>query len=305
MSFDTIAVIGCGQMGIGIAEAIASAGFRVKAIKATGGDLERVSKELSSSLEERVEQGELDATEAELILGRIEVTAEFSSVADCDLVIEAAIEDLALKIDLLRDLEDHMSAGAILASSTSSLPLEQLAEALRRPEQFLALHFLTPARAMKLVEVGYTERTAPGVFYAAESFCRAIGKEPVEVKASPGFIVNRLMVPVLLHAIETLESGIAGPEAIDAAMMLGCGHPMGPLALADLVGLDVLAAMAANLQTELRDSRYRLPSLLRRLVVARHFGRKTGAGVYDYSGETPTVNPAIHLRPIMLADAAE
>lgn len=305
MRFDTVAVIGCGQMGIGIAEAIATAGFQVRAVKATGGDLARVGAKLEASLARRVARGSLDAAEARLILRRVEVTADLARVSDCDLVIESAIEDAELKVDLLRDLERHMSGGAILASNTSSLPLADLAESLARPAQFLALHFFNPAQVMKLVEVGYTERTAPGVLFAAESFCRAIGKEPVEVKASPGYVVNRLIVPVLLHAIETLESGIAGPEAIDAAMELGCGHPMGPLALADLIGLDVLAAMAANLQTELRDSRYRLPSLLRRLVVARQFGRKTGAGIYDYSGDAPAVNPAIHLRPIVLAEAAE
>ena len=156
---------------------------------------------------------------------------------------------------------------------------------------------------MKLVELGITDRTAPNVIASSREFCESIGKTPVEVSASPGYVVNRLLVPYLLHAISTLELGIADADAIDAAMKLGCNHPIGPLALADLIGLDVVAAMANTLLSELNDSRYEAPPLLRKLLSEKQLGRKTGIGLYDYSGDTPQMNPAI--RSTLVADAAE
>ncbi len=302
MSIETVGVVGCGQMGLGIVEVVASAGYAVTALKATGGDLAQVEAKVARSLGRRVQRGQLAAEEAEAILGRVTFTAEITDLADCDLVIESALEEMGAKTKLLRELEGVMSAGAILASNTSSLPLLELADAVRRPEQLIALHFFNPAPVMRLVELGLTDRTAPGVLVAASSFCHSIGKTPVEVSASPGYVVNRLLVPYLLHAIETFEEGIADAPAVDTAMMLGCNHPIGPLALADLIGLDVVMAMATTLQRELADSRYRVPSLLRRLVADRQLGRKSGVGIYDYRGKEPVTNPA--LRPVV-ADAAE
>jgi len=305
-SIETVGVVGCGQMGRGIVECCASNGLLVKAIKATGGDLEKVRAKFAKSLDRRVAKGKIDQAERDAILGRIEVTSDVDVVVDCDLVIESALEDFDTKVALLTDLESKMTSGAILASNTSSLPLLELSEHVRRPEQFLALHFFNPAQVMKLVELGLTEKTAPGVVEAARSFCEAIGKTAVEVSASPGYVVNRLLVPYLLHAIETLETGIASPDAIDTAMKLGCGHPMGPLSLADLIGLDVVAAMATTLQGKLNDSRYRVPSLLRKLVAAEQLGRKSGVGIFDYEDpKNPRINPAIRFEPITVADAAE
>ena len=307
MSVDTIAVVGCGQMGRGIALAAATKGFKVHSIKSRGGDLEPTKQRFDAALERRVKKGKLSAEEKEAILGRIQLSGDLGDVAGCGIVIESALEDFKVKAKLLGELEERMSPGAVLASNTSSLPLLRLAESVQRPEQLLALHFFNPAEVMKLVELGVTEHTAPGAIGSCEAFCRAIGKTPVEVCASPGYVVNRLLVPYLLHAIETLESGIASAEAIDTAMKLGCGHPMGPLSLADLIGLDVVAAMATTLKTELRDDRYRVPSLLRRLVNKQAFGRKSKLGIFDYRGPEPKLNPdlqALHV-PRRLMDAAE
>ncbi len=297
MSIESVAVVGCGLMGCGFAEAMATAGVPVKAIKATGGDLERARSRVRRSVDRRVDKGKLTVEERDAILGRITFTDDISAVSDCGLVLESGIEDLPSKIRLLGEIESHMTNGAILATNTSSLLLAKLKERLRRPEQFLGLHFFNPVPAMRLVELAPTEETAPGVVDAARNLCHAVGKTPIEIAASPGYVVNRLLVPYLLQAIETVESGVAGPQEIDEAMKLGAGHPMGPLALADLIGLDVVLAMARTLQGELHDNRYRAPSLLRRLVVAGHLGRKASLGIYDYRGERPVVNPAVHLAP--------
>jgi 3-hydroxybutyryl-CoA dehydrogenase len=305
MGFEKIGVVGCGLMGSGIVETCAAKGYSVVAVKATGGDPQKARARVAKSLDRRVTKGKLSDEERDAILGRIEFTTELSELADCDLVIESAVEDLPAKTKLLREIESQLTNGCILASNTSSLPLDALADRLARPEQFLALHFFNPVPAMKLVELAATERTAPGCIAAARSFVTDLGKTPVEVTATPGYVVNRLLVPYLLHAIETLESGVATPQAIDEAMKLGCGHPMGPLALSDLIGLDVVFAMARALHEELRDQRYRPPSLLRRLVLAGHLGTKAGRGVYDYRGGTVTVNPAIDLGKNMVAAAAD
>lgn len=303
MSIETVGVVGCGQMGRGIVQACATAGFQVKAIKATGGDLTKVQAKFDKSIGRQLQKGRIDQATHDQILARIELTSDLACIADCDLVIESALEDMETKVALLRDLESRMTNGAVLASNTSSLPLNDLAAKLNRPAQFLALHFFNPAHVMKLVELGVTEQTAPGALETCRAFCVAIGKTPVQVSASPGYVVNRLLVPYMLHAIETLESGIAGPGAIDTAMQLGCNHPLGPLALADLIGLDVVMAMATTLSRELQDTRYRIPSTLRALVSSQQLGCKTGVGIYDYAGEQPVLNPALRFTPV--ADAAE
>ena len=291
MSIESVAIIGTGQMGLGIAEACATAGLKVVAINATGGDLSRAQATLEKSVARRLSKGKISQAEHDAILGRCTLSVELADVAGADLVIESALEDLSVKGALLPKLEGFMSEGAILASNTSSLPLLELTTKVARPAQFLALHFFNPAQVMKLVEIGVTPQTAPGVVAAAQAFCTRIGKTGVEVSASPGYIVNRLLVPYMLHAIETLEEGIAGPLEIDTAMKLGAGHPMGPLALADLIGLDVVTAMATTMAVELEDSRFRIPTLLAQLVGAGNLGRKSKMGFFDYSGAEPAPNP--------------
>jgi 3-hydroxybutyryl-CoA dehydrogenase len=294
MAVEKIAVIGCGQMGLGIAESAASQGVSVVAVKLTEGDLEAPRRRIQKGLDRRVEKGKLSAEARDATMASIRFTADLADIADADIVIESCVEELALKCEVLAKVETYMRPDAILASNTSSLRLRDLARVLARPQQFLALHFFNPVPAMKLVEVSGTPDTDSAVCEAASAFCLQIDKTPVLIQDLPGYVVNRLLVPYMLHAIETLELGVASAESIDTAMKLGCGHPMGPLALADLIGLDVVIAMAKTMHSELRDSRYKQPALLRRLVLAGHLGRKSGRGIYDYSNaEKPVVNPAV------------
>jgi len=296
MAIGKIAVIGCGQMGLGIAESAATHGIQVIAVKLTAGDLDRARARIAKGLDRRVGRGKLAASERDAILGRIHFTSDLEALRDVELVIESCVEDAAVKSETLTTLERYIAPTTVLASNTSSLRLAELARGLTHPERFLALHFFNPVSAMKLVEVAGTSETDSDVRQRATDFCTQIGKTPVQIQDTPGYVVNRLLVPYILHAIETLEQGIATADSIDVAMKLGCGHPMGPLALADLIGLDVVVAMAKTMHTELRDSRYRAPSLLRRLVLAGHLGRKTSRGIYDYTNaENPMVNAAIDL----------
>jgi 3-hydroxybutyryl-CoA dehydrogenase len=294
MAIQKIAVIGCGQMGLGIVESAASAGVEVVAVKLTAGDIEAPRRTLRKGLDRRVERGKLSAETRDAIMARVHFSQDLADVADAELIIESCVEDLALKGDVLAKVEEQMAEGAVLTTNTSSLRLQELAGYLKRPERFLGLHFFNPVPAMKLVEVSPIPATEADVAQQAMDFCTQIDKTPVRIQDLPGYVVNRLLVPYMLHAMETLEEGVASAGDIDTAMKLGCGHPMGPLALADLIGLDVVLAMAKTMQTELRDQRYRAPALLRRLVLAGHLGRKAGRGIYDYANaQNPVVNQAI------------
>jgi len=295
MAIEKIAVIGCGQMGLGIMESAATSGVQVVGVKLTPGDIDAPRRTIQKGLDRRVERGKLSAEARDAIMGRIRFTQDLADIAAAELVVESCVEDLALKGEVLAKVEGHLSESAVLTTNTSSLRLRDLAAFLKRPERFLGLHFFNPVPAMKLVEVSPVPSTDAAVTKLATDFCAQIEKTPVLIQDLPGYVVNRLLVPYMLHAIETLEEGVASPEAIDTAMKLGCGHPMGPLSLADLIGLDVVLAMAKTMQTELRDQRYRSPALLRRLVLAGHLGRKAGRGIYDYTNaQSPIVNPAIH-----------
>jgi 3-hydroxybutyryl-CoA dehydrogenase len=299
MAIEKIAVIGCGQMGLGIAESAATAGVSVVAIKLTPGDLEVPRRTVAKGLDRRVAKGKLSQQERDAILGRIHFTADLSQLAGVRLAIESSVEELQAKGEVLARLEPFLPAHAVIASNTSSLRLGDLADFLSRPNRFLALHFFNPVPAMRLVEVSATRFTDVDAVDLATAFCEQLGKTPVQIQDLPGYAVNRLLVPYILHAIETLEAGVASAESIDVAMKLGCGHPMGPLALADLIGLDVVFAMAKTMHHELRDSRYRSPSLLRRLVLAGHLGRKTERGIYDYTDATnPVVNAALYTHSV-------
>jgi 3-hydroxybutyryl-CoA dehydrogenase len=293
MGVAKVAVVGCGMMGRGIVEVSAVAGLDVTAIKATGGDLAAPKQQIAKSLERRVKKGKMTEQECEAVLARIQISSDVGAVAGADLVIESAVEDEAAKLDLLKRIEAKMKPEAVLGTNTSSLRLEALARSLARPERFVGLHFFSPVPAMELVELGGIPQTADFVYARCEQYCKQIGKTPVRIQASPGYVVNRLLVPYLLHGIETLESGIASADGIDTAMRLGCGHPMGPLALSDLIGLDIVYAMADTMERELGDTRYRKPRTLVQLYEAKQLGRKSGIGIYDYSGDKPVLNPAI------------
>lgn len=293
MGASTIAVVGCGMMGRGIMEVAAVAGLKVKGIKNTPGDLEKPRQAIQKSLERRVKKGKMTPEQAAEVLARIEFSSELASVADADVVVESVVEVEQTKVDLLSGLEQHMHPEAVLGSNTSSLRLETIARNLKRPQNFVGLHFFSPVPAMALVELGAIPQTADYAMQKAAAFCQKINKTSVTVKSSPGYVVNRLLVPYLLHGIETLESGIASAEDIDTAMKLGCGHPMGPLALSDLIGLDVVRAMAETLARELGGDRYRMPETLLKLTDAKQLGRKSGVGIYDYSGAEPALNPVL------------
>jgi 3-hydroxybutyryl-CoA dehydrogenase len=293
MDVRTIGVVGCGLMGGGIVEVAAVAGFDVVAVKATTGTIATAALRVDKSLEKAVAKGRLTPEARDAAQARITFTGDFEALERCDLVIESIAESLTSKKRMLADMEKAMRPDAILASNTSSLPLAQLAAVLLRPERFLGLHFFSPVAAMKLVEVAPLATTNGDVTALAIATMERLGKSPTVTRDDPGYVVNRLLVPYLCQAIDMLEQGVARASDIDQAMKLGCGHPMGPLALSDLIGLDVVFAMAQTLNAELRDKRFRAPSLLRRLVLSGQLGKKSGVGLYDYRGETPVENPEV------------
>jgi len=289
-SLGTIGIVGAGGMGRGIAEAACVAGIDTVLVKATGGDAEAVAAEIGRSLDKAVGKGRLTVEKRDEALRHLRTSSSLSSLAPCRLVIESVVEDLPTKQGLLPQIEDRVSPACIIASNTSSLSLQTLSDSLRAPVRFLGLHFFSPVPAMKLVEIAATVRTYPNAVELAQAFVAGLGKTPVMVGDSSGYIVNRLLVPYLLDGISALEQRVAPAASIDLAMKLGCGHPVGPLALADAIGLDVVHAMAKSLHKELGDRRYSPPALLRRLVTRGWLGKKSGRGVYDYATSPPSEN---------------
>jgi 3-hydroxybutyryl-CoA dehydrogenase len=292
---DKVAIVGAGRMGLGIAEVAAKKGLEVWVIRASEGDPETARQRFEVSLRRHVDRQRLEPEVAEAMLERTHFARDLTVLRHVDLAIESATEDFSSKAALLVRMEAELSPGALLATNTSSLSLAKLAAPLKRPEDFLALHFFNPAPVMKLVEIAGTQATTLGTTAAASAFVESLGKTPVEVAPRPGYVVNRLLVPLILHAMESLEAGVASAQDIDAAMKLGCGHPMGPLEIADLIGLDVVMAMASTMLVELNDARFRIPSLLRRLVAAGDLGMKTKRGVYAYDGDPRRPNPLLQI----------
>jgi 3-hydroxybutyryl-CoA dehydrogenase len=295
MTTETIGIVGMGAMGRGIAEVAAAAGFDTILVKATPGDFDKPKRAIAESLGRAVKKGKMTAAELDATLGRLTLTHDLDSLHGCRLVIESIIEDLEQKRELFGNLERRVSPSCVLASNTSSLPIAAIGDVLQAPVRFLGLHFFSPVPAMKLVEIATTARTYPNAVEEAQRFVERLGKTPVMVGDTSGYIVNRLLVPYLLDGIAALESRVAPAASIDLAMKLGCGHPMGPLGLADAIGLDIVYAMAKTLHRELNDRRYSPPALLRRLVLNGHLGKKTGMGIYDYSTDPAGENP--HLWP--------
>lgn len=289
--FNKIGIVGTGLMGTGIAEVTALAGLPTVLVKATPGDPSAAVARIDKSMGRRVKKGNLAADAAAAALGRIHATTELSDLADCDLVIESIVEDLPTKQALFARLAELCPA-ATLASNTSTLKIGDLAPA-SAVERTIGLHFFSPVPMMTLVEVAHTPDTLADVRAAAEDFVARLGKTAVPVLDSTGFIVNRLLVPYLIGAIAAYGNGLARPEQIDTAMKLGCGHPLGPLALSDLIGLDVVYAMAKLLYKEFGDARFRPPALLRRLVQDGHLGKKSGRGFFDYSQRPAAANEDI------------
>lgn len=278
----TVGIVGSGIMGAGIAEVAAKSGHRVVLRSRTRATADATVTSLDKSLAKQVERGRLDATTKDEVLARITATDHLGDLAACDLVIESVVEDLAVKTDLFRELDDVVQTSAVLATNTSTLPVVEMAMATRRPEQVCGIHFFNPAPAMSLVEVVRPLTASDDTIAAAIAFASGCGKEPVEVADRAGFIVNALLFPYLNDAVRMLERGTASAEAIDAAMKGGCGFPMGPFALLDLVGLDTSVAILDALHAEFGDPGTVPEPQLRRMVAAGHLGRKTGKGFYDY-----------------------
>ncbi len=287
MAIKKVGILGCGLMGSGIAQVSAQAGYETVVREVSRELLDRGLARIRKFLDKGIEKGKVTREQADQALGNITGTLEIKDLADCDIVIEAVTENLDLKIEMLRTLDGICPPETIFASNTSSLTVTSMAMATNRPYKVLGLHFFNPVPLMKLVEVVRTVVTDEKVFTAAFDFCKSIGKVPVAAKDNSGFIVNLLLVPYLLDAIRALEKGVASIEDIDKGMMLGCGYPMGPFTLLDFVGLDTTVHIANIMFEEYRESRYAPPPLLKRMVLAGYYGRKSGKGFYDYSGDTP------------------
>jgi 3-hydroxybutyryl-CoA dehydrogenase len=283
MTVKKVGVVGCGLMGGGITQVVAQAGLPVTVVEANRELLDRGLGAIRRNLDGVVEKGRLDGGARDAAWGRIAGSVSLEELRDADLVIEAITENVALKKETFGKLDRICPPSALLASNTSSCTITELAAATGRPARVLGLHFFNPAPVMKLVEVVRTILTSDETVKIAWEFVQALGKTPVAARDTTGFIVNRLLVPYLLEAVRVLESGVATKEDIDQAMKLGCGYPMGPFTLLDLVGLDTTLFVAEVMFDEFREARFAPPPLLKRMVMAGHLGRKSGKGFYDYA----------------------
>ncbi len=274
-------------MGSGIAEVAAKAGCDVLVREIDDDAIAKGRARIEKSLDRAVAKGKLEAAERDATLGRIRFSTEIADLADRDIVIEAIVESIKAKNELFGALDDLCGASTIFASNTSSLTVTDMAAATKRPERFVGLHFFNPVPVMKLVEVVRTIVTSQDVFDSAFAFGKKLGKVPIAAKDNSGFVVNLLLVPYMLDAIRHLERGVATIADMDTAMKLGCGYPMGPFLLCDFVGIDTLYKISEIMYEEYREERYAPPPLLKRIVSMGRFGRKTGKGFYDWSGEQP------------------
>jgi len=283
MEIGKVGVVGCGLMGSGIAQVAATAGFETVVREVSQELLDRGSASIEKSLSKFVEKGILSSEQKSQTLARLKPTTELEDFAECDLVIEAVIENLDRKREVFAALDGIVKPEAIFASNTSSLSITEMMTATRRAPQFVGLHFFNPVPLMKLVEVVKTVVTKPEVVETALAYGRKVGKTPILTSDHAGFIVNRLLVPYLLDSIRALEEGVGSIEDIDNGMKLGCNHPMGPLTLNDFVGLDTTCYIAEIMFNEFREKRFAPPPLMKRMVLAGMLGRKSGQGFYDYS----------------------
>ena len=283
MAIEKVGVVGCGLMGSGIAQVAAQAGYAVTVREVSTQFLDKGLQSIEKNLGRLVEKGTIVTADRDQIRGRLHGTTQVDDLKDCDIIMEAIIEQLPAKRELWSALDKICPKSTIFASNTSSLSITEMATFTQRPDRFLGLHFFNPVPVMKLVEVIRTIATDPKVFEEVVAFAGKLGKTPVRTTDRTGFIVNRLLVPYILDAVRALEEGVASIEDIDNSMKLGCGHPMGPLTLLDFVGLDTTYYIANIMFDEFKERRFAPPPLLKRMVLAGWNGRKAGRGFYDYA----------------------
>jgi len=284
MTIEKVGVLGCGLMGSGIAEVCAKAGLSTVVREIDDEFLQKGMSRIEKSLSKSVAKGRLDESVRDATLANLSGTTDLEDLNDCDLIVEAVIENVEEKCKIFTTLDQSVKDTAVFSSNTSSLTITEIAMSTTRTDQFVGLHFFNPVPAMKLVEVVRTLMTSDETVAEARDFVVKIGKQPVTCRDNSGFIVNRLLVPYLLDAIRALEEGVGSAEDIDKAMQLGCGHPMGPLTLLDFVGLDTTYYIANIMFEEYRERRFAPPPLLKKMVLAGRLGRKSGRGFYDYDG---------------------
>ncbi|WP_246852263.1 3-hydroxybutyryl-CoA dehydrogenase [Patulibacter sp. SYSU D01012] len=285
----TVGIVGAGLMGSGIAESAARAGLQVRVYEPAEAPLDGSRERIRASVDRAVERGKMSAEDADALVGRVSWSTDLHALADADLVIEAVKEDVDVKREVFAALDEIVGEHALLLSNTSSIPIAELAAATTRPDRVAGLHFFSPVPVMSLVEIVVALDTSDDTVARLEAFARALGKHAVRTKDRSGFIVNFLLVPYLMAAVRMVEEGFATREDIDEGMKRGCGHPMGPLTLADMIGLDVLYAIGVSLQEEFQRSEYAPPPLLKRMVAANRLGRKTGRGFYEYAQDRAAV----------------
>ena len=282
MEIRKVGVVGCGLMGSGIAQVCAQSGYQVVVSEINDELLNKGLAFINAALTKSVDKGKLSQQDKDATLARIKGTTNTKDFADCDLVIEAAVENMDLKKKIFAELDKICPEHAILATNTSCLSIIDMAMATTRPEKVLGVHFFNPAPVMRLVEIVRTVATSDETFETGKNFGESLGKTVVAAQDAPGFIVNRLLTPFLLNAIRMLEAGVATREDIDTAVNLGLNHPMGPLALADLIGIDVVYFIANSIYEEFKDPQYAAPTLMKKMIAAGWLGRKTGKGFYEY-----------------------
>jgi 3-hydroxybutyryl-CoA dehydrogenase len=290
---EKVGVLGCGLMGHGITQVAAQAGYQVVVRKVDEATLGRGIARIEKQLARAVQKGNVTQEDADAVRARIQGTTDYGALSDCDLVIEAITEDRALKLEMWSKVDPIVKPEAVFATNTSSLSVIEQAASTGRPERFVGLHFFNPAQVMKLVEVVRCITTGEDALACGLQFGQRLGKLTVQTKDRGGFIVNRLLIPYLLDAIRAYEEGVGSITEIDVAMKAGTGYPMGPLSVCDLIGLDTLGLVCELLYDEFREQRYAQPPTLRKLLAAGWYGRKSGRGFYDYSGEAVVENPGL------------